>query len=229
MTSAVGSNSSPAIEARSSAIAADVELIARILGGDAALFELVMRRYNRPLFRLARAIVADDDEARDVVQAAYVRAYYRLEQFRAASTLQWWLARIVVNEANARRRRPTLVVRTDAEVSDFPDIGADEPERITMSVETVLRVQQAIDRLPADFRIVFMLRAVEELSVAETAAVLEIKEATVKTRFHRARQLLRASLGEYADDAARRTFPFGGEHCDGIVAVVLASIRPYPQ
>jgi RNA polymerase sigma-70 factor (ECF subfamily) len=205
--------------------ASDSELAARILAGDDALFELIMRRCNRLLFRLARAIVQDDDEARDVVQAAYIRAYYRLADFRGPNGIKSWLARIVINEANARRRRASLVVCQDDAVPEHAAIDRWEPEHRTMGLQTLILVQQAIDALPDDFRAVFMLRGVEELSVAETAAALDLKEATVKTRFHRARVLLRASLDRHSTMDVREAYGFGGGRCDEIVAEVLARIR----
>ncbi|HEY8519186.1 MAG TPA: RNA polymerase sigma factor [Gammaproteobacteria bacterium] len=207
----------------------DAELVARILAGDTALFELVMRRYNRLLFRLTRAILPDDDEARDAVQAAYIRAYYHLDQFRGPAGLQSWLARIAINEAAGRRRRaPAFVPHAEGFV-DPPALESDEPERHTMRVELMNRVQHAIDALPDEFRAVFMLRGVEQLSVAETAAALDIKEATVKTRFHRARALLRASLGRWPDDAARDAFGFEGTRCDAIVVAVLTALAGPPH
>ncbi|HEX5418941.1 MAG TPA: RNA polymerase sigma factor [Gammaproteobacteria bacterium] len=203
----------------------DAELVDRILDGDEAVFELIMRRYNRLLFRLARAIVQDDDEARDVVQAAYIRAYYRLDTFRGPNGIQSWLARIAINEANGRRRKAPIYVCNGDEMPDSVALETCEPEHRAMRLQTLILVQRAIERLPEDFRAVFMLRGVEELSVAETAAALELKEATVKTRFHRARLLLRASLGRYAESDIREAFQFDGSRCDEIVAAVLAQIH----
>jgi RNA polymerase sigma-70 factor (ECF subfamily) len=206
----------------------DAAVVARVVAGDAALYELVMRRHNRLLFRLARGIVRDDDEARDVVQAAYVRAYYHLRQFRGPAGFKSWLARIAVNEALARtRREPSIVRSTDAErqILALPDLDAAEPENAAASRDLLRILQGAIDRLPEEFRRVFMLRGVEQLSVLETAELLDIKPATVKTRFHRARRMLQELLHRKLDDVARDAFPLGGSRCDGIVAAVLARIR----
>lgn len=201
----------------------DADLVARILAGDEALFELIMRRYNRLLYRAARAIVADDDEARDVVQATYVRAYYHLDQFRGPFGIQSWLVRIAVNEANGRRRRPAPVGDDEA-LDRLAAHRSSEPEQMAIDHEICGIVQRAIDRLPEDFRVVFMLRGVEQMSIAETAAALDIKEATVKTRFHRARSLLRASLGKLYPDAMQHAFQFDGSRCDDIVAAVLLQL-----
>jgi RNA polymerase sigma-70 factor (ECF subfamily) len=204
---------------------ADVAIIARVLAGDVALFELIMRRYNRLLFRLARAILRDDEEARDAVQTAYVRAYYHLNQFKGPTGFKSWLARIVVNEANGRLRRAPMLVKHDDQILALPDWDADGPERAAITGDLLEVLQTEIDRLPEEFRSVFMLRGVEQLSIAETAEMLDIKAATVKTRFHRARRLLQESLHRKLDDIARETFRFDGNRCDGIVSGALAAIR----
>ena len=214
----------PAAQAIPDAAIPDADVVARVLTGDSALFELIMRRYNRLLFRLARGIVRDDDEARDVVQAAYVRAYYHLDQFRGPAGFKAWLARIAVNEALSRVRRGPPTADSDQPVSALPDLEPG-PEHAASGRDLLRILQAAIDRLPEDFRQVFMLRGVEQLSIAETAELLDIKAATVKTRFHRARRLLQDSLHRKLDDVVRDTFPLGGQRCDAIVSTVLARIR----
>jgi RNA polymerase sigma-70 factor (ECF subfamily) len=203
----------------------DAEIVARVLAGDTALFELLMRRYNRLLFRLARGIVRDDDEARDVVQAAYVRAYYHLDQFRGPAGCKAWLARIAINEALGRARHAPPFTDIEQHVLLLPDLAEREPESAASSRDLLRVLQPAIDRLPAEFRQVFILRGVEQLTVAETAELLDIKPATVKTRFHRARRLLQELLHRKLDDVARDAFPIGGPRCDEIVAAVLARLR----
>ena len=207
------------------AVMPDAAIVARVLSGDSALFELVMRRYNRLLFRLARGILRDDDEARDVVQAAYVRAYYHLEQFRGPDGFKGWLARIAVNEALARARRAPTIVDAEQHAVALPDLHEAGPENAASSRDLLRILQAAIDRLPEEFRQVFMLRGVEQLSVAETAEMLGIKPATVKTRYHRARHMLQELLHRKLDDVVRDTFPLGGQRCDAIVATVLGRIR----
>jgi RNA polymerase sigma-70 factor (ECF subfamily) len=203
---------------------ADVDIVGRVLAGDAALFELIMRRYNRLLFRLARAILRDDEDARDAVQVAYVRAYYHLDQFRGPTGFKSWLARIVMNEANARLRRTPMLVKHEDQIVALADWDANGPEGAAITGDLLEVLQAAIDRLPEDFRSVFMLRGVEQLTIAETAELLDLKAATVKTRFHRARRLLRESLHRKLDDIARETFRFDGDRCDRIVSGVLAAL-----
>ena len=215
----------PAPEALPDAAIPDADVVARVLTGDSALFELLMRRYNRLLFRLARGIVRDDDEARDVVQAAYVRAYYHLDQFRGPAGFKAWLARIAVNEALGRTRSaPAGVEVGEQHVLALPDLVTIEPEHAASGRDLLRILQAAIDRLPEEFRQVFILRGVEQLSIAETAELLEIKPATVKTRFHRARRMLQELLHRKLDDVVRDTFPLGGQRCDAIVGAVLARI-----
>ena len=223
-------NSNEVLENRrefAGSVLADNEVVARILAGDQPLYELLMRRYNRLLFRLARSILREDDEARDVVQATYVRAYYHLAQFRGPTGFRSWLARIAINEASARARRlPTFRDCTDDDVLlQLPEVGAAEPENLAIGGETLRVVQMAIDQLPEEFRTVFMLRGVEQLSIAETASVLEIKPATVKTRFHRARRLLQAALQRRVDEAGSGIFGFEGQHCDRVVATVFEALK----
>jgi RNA polymerase sigma-70 factor, ECF subfamily len=202
----------------------DLEIIARVLAGEVSQYELVMRRYNRLLFRLARGVVRDDDEARDVVQEAYLRAYRKLYQFRGPDGFKSWLAQIALNEARARVRKPLLLVDDADAIVDLHALHSDEPEFDAMSCESQRIIESAIDELPEDFRVVFVLRGVEQLSVAESAELLGIKEATVKTRFHRARTLLRHALEKRLDELAPGTYNFDGQRCDAIVAGVLAKL-----
>ena len=221
----IASSSAIAPPAIADGAISDAAIVARVLAGDSALYELIMRRYNRLLFRVARGIVREDDEARDVVQAAYVRAYYHLNQFRGPAGFRSWLARIAINEALARARRTPALVAAEEQILAFPDMDNSEPESAAESRDVLRILQAAIDRLPEEFRQVFMLRGVEQLSISETAELLDIKPATVKTRFHRARRLLQDLLHRKLDDVARNTFPLGGHGCDDIVAVVLARIN----
>lgn len=214
--------------------AADDVLVARVLGGELAAFEPIMRRYNQRLFRIARGILRDAAEAEDVVQEAYVRAFEKLDSFNGPDGFAAWLSRIAANEALGRLRRRGRVIalddhRVDAgrpeargiDAMPSTDLG---PERLAASRELREEIERAIDALPDDFRAVFVLRAVEGLSVAETAASLGIVDATVKTRLHRARRLLRRHLADRLDSAVPDAFAFAGVRCDRIVAGVMERI-----
>src|SRR4051794_26384868 len=213
--------------------ASDAELAARAAGGDRSAFELIMRRHNRRLFRLARSLVRSDEEAEDVLQETYVRAFARLSDLATGAALSAWLARIVANEALGRRRAGARVVsieefraRAATDEDDAPDgdPASDEPdpERLAASGELRRLLETAVDALPEEFRTVFVLREVEGLSTAETAASLAIRPETVKTRLHRARRQLRETLGERMLAASPSLFDFQGARCDRIVGQVLA-------
>ena len=212
------------------------ELAAQAAHGDNAAFEALMRRYNRRLFRTARAILRDDAEAEDALQEAYIQAYRALASFRGDAELSTWLARIVANEAlqrlRKRARRAEIVPlqrAADTELEQVSDTDTDKaPEMGAARAEMRRLLESQIDALPDAYRAVFMLRAVEELSVEESAAVLQIPEATVRTRLFRARGLLREGLSRDIDVAMGDAFSFDGERCDRIVARVLqrASVPP---
>ena len=209
----------------------DAELAERAAGGDDRAFEAIMRRHNRLLFRTARSILRSDAESEDALQEAYVRAWRALAGFRADSKLSTWLVRIVINEALGRlRRRGATVIPLEAAMDDSDAsledsiAGDDEqqPDRIAMRGDIRRLMEARIDTLPEAFRTVFMLRAVEELSVEEVASALGLPEATVRTRFFRARGLLREGLSRDVDLPLGDAFAFDGARCDRVVAGVLA-------
>ncbi len=213
----------------------DTELSRRIAQGDMHALEQLMRLHNRTLFRTARAILRDDAEAEDAVQAAYLQAYRSIGSFRGDARLSTWLIRIVVNEALGRRRKDArraaiVPIRGGGvEEHEFETEAAvrieDGPESQAQRSELRRLLEQKIDELPDAFRAVFMLRALEELPVDETAAVLGIPEATVRTRFFRARSLLREALSQEIDLTFDDAFAFLGERCDRIVANVLDRLK----
>lgn len=213
----------------------DTELSRRIAQGDMHALEQLMRLHNRTLFRTARAILRDDAEAEDAVQEAYLQAYRSIGSFRGDAKLSTWLVRIVANEALARRRKDVrraaiVPIRGDGvEEREFETEVAvraeDGPESQAQRSELRRLLEQKIDELPDAFRAVFMLRALEELPVDETAVVLGIPEATVRTRFFRARSLLREALSQEIDLTFDDAFAFLGERCDRIVADVLDRLK----
>lgn len=214
----------------------DTELAAAVCARQPGAFETLMRRYNRVLFRAARSVLRDDAEAQDALQDGYLQAYRHMHAFRGDASLRTWLTRIVVNEAIARSRK--LARRAEvfelgaAGSGDDHDHGAsmqdhpspDGPEQQAQRGQFRQLLERQIDRLPESFRTVFMLRAVEELSAEEVAAILGIPEATVRTRFFRARGMLRESLQREFDFAVEDAFGFDGARCDRIVANTLAAL-----
>jgi RNA polymerase sigma-70 factor (ECF subfamily) len=212
----------------------DTELIERTQAGNMRALEVLMRRHNRTLYRTARAILRDDAEAEDVVQEAYLKAYGALASFRGEAKLSTWLVRITANEALMRRRknaRTAMVVPMDAAAGageqQWEDPMSEEagPESDALRGEMRRLLEARIDALPDGYRAVFVLRALEELTVEETAAALDIPEPTVRTRYFRARGLLRESLARDVDRSLEDAFSFAGERCDRIVAHVLERIR----
>jgi RNA polymerase sigma-70 factor (ECF subfamily) len=216
-----------------SASASDAELARHVAQGNGAAFETLMRRHNRALFRTARAILRDDAEAEDALQEAYLQAYRTMASYRGEARLSTWLARVVANEAlmrlRKRARRSALVpLKPDISVEEVSQISDDSmdkgPEAAARRAEMRKLLEAGIDELPDAYRPVFMLRAVEEYSVEETAAILQIPEATVRSRFFRARSLLREALAQEVDLAYEDAFGFAGERCDRVVANVMARI-----
>ena len=207
---------------------ADEEVVRRFRLGEPALFEILVRRYNRRLYRVARSILRDEAEAEDVMQQAYVNAYLHLGQFAERARFSTWLTRIAVHEALARARR-----RGRAREVELPDTdeGAGAlrsarpgPEQEALAGELRRVLEGALDALPRGARAVFVLREVEGLSTAEAAACLGVSEDVVKTRLHRARASLRRELFERAGLVQRDAFAFHAMRCDRVVAAVFARL-----
>ena len=216
----------------------DAELAALAARGNASAFQHIMRRHNRLLFRTGRSILKNDEEAQDALQEAYLRAGRALDSYRADARLSTWRVRIGANAAlgRLRRRRSAPVIAIDTTVDTLgvmegPSMQADpdeQPEHQAMRGEMRRLIEAGIDALPEVFRTVFVLRAVEDLSIEEVATALDIPEATVRTRFFRARGLLREALSREIDVAMGDAFSFAGARCDRIVAHVMALIAGPP-
>lgn len=206
----------------------DAEIVGRVLAGDLASFELIMRRYNQRLFRIVRGILGDDNESEDVLQETYMRAFENLGQFAGRAQFSTWLTKIGVHEALARRRR-----RSRLRIVDFddpenlpmtPPNPSPGPEQNAVASELRSLLAQAVDALPDDLREVFALRMIEGLDTRESADCLELTEANVKVRLHRAKAVLRARLDAQIGSEARKLYEFGGARCDRIVRNVLARL-----
>ncbi len=208
----------------------DEQVVERVLGGDADLFELLMRRHNGRVYRTVRSVLRDESEVEDVMQQAYVRAWLNLRQFKGTSRFSTWLTRIALNEALGRaraRRTARLVVVGDVGASVDEDVMAVQPaspEDRAEARELSALLERAVDALPDLYRTVYMLRNVEDLDVAETAEALEVSEDVVKTRLHRARALLRDALFEHVTSGGAEAFPFHAPRCDRVVGGVLRII-----
>jgi RNA polymerase sigma-70 factor (ECF subfamily) len=204
----------------------DSELIQRILAGESQLYEVIIRRYNQRLYRVTRSMLLDPDESEDVIQETYVRAFEHLGQFEGRALFSTWLTKIAVYEALNRmkeRRRRRALDSTLEQGFEQRDVMPN-PEQERLAAETRAIIEDAIDRLPASYRSVFVMRWLEDMSTSETAQCLDLSEENVKTRLLRARQMLRRSLYETVDAASAGAFQFMGERCDRVTANVMGAI-----
>jgi RNA polymerase sigma-70 factor (ECF subfamily) len=216
----------------SAAEKSDAELVALALARDPAAFRSIMRRYNRRLFRIARGILRDDALAEDALQDAYLKAFRHLGDFQGTSAFSTWLTRIVMNEALGKLRKvsrtPEVSVDTaqmQSRILDFPTGSPIDNPEITMAQRQILKlVETATDNLPEEFRLVFIARVIEEMSVEETAELLSLKPETVRSRLYRARALLRRQLDEMIGPIAMDAFPFAGWKCDQLTERVMGEL-----
>jgi RNA polymerase sigma-70 factor (ECF subfamily) len=205
---------------------ADEEIVRRILDGDAALFELLMRRHNQRVYRTVRAVLRSDDDVEDVMQQAYLQAYTHLGQFAGNARFSTWLTRIAVNEALGRRRQrgSRFAEGEDEVMMSLVDTTTPDPEKQAATAELRQVMETEVAALPDSFRVTFVMRDVEGLSTAETAECLGISEDLVKTRLHRARTMLRDNLYKRAGITTESIFTFGNARCDRVVEAVMARI-----
>lgn len=207
----------------------DEEVVRRIRDGETALYEIIMRRYNQRLYRVASAILHNDVEAEDVMQDAYVRAYQYLEQYSGRAPFGAWLTKITVNEALARLRSRGRIQELEAMFNGHDDApvlisNMKSPEQQVSNREMNQLLEEAILALPGTYRTVLMMRDVEEMTTADTAAALELSEENVKVRLHRARTMLRKELFNRAGAGRSNAFPFMGTRCDNMVRMVFARV-----
>jgi RNA polymerase sigma-70 factor, ECF subfamily len=218
----------------------DQEVVDRVRGGDTALYEIIMRRYNQRLYRVTYAILRDGAEAEDVIQDAYVRAYQHLDQFAGYAPFSTWLTRIAVHEALRRlqlRKRSQQFEDVEHDEESFMSVSETtvpetslDPEQRASNAELGQLLEQAVLDLPEQYRTIIMLRDVEELSTAETAATLELTEQNVKVRLHRGRAMMRDRLFARVGASGKNAFPFMGLRCDRVVSGVFARLRElHPQ
>ena len=202
----------------------DEEVVRRVVDGDPALFEILMRRHNQRIYRAVRAILRTENDVEDVMQQAYLNAYRNLRQFAGQARFSTWLTRIAVNEALGRRRKSTTVEREDDVTIALVESPEPDPEQQASHGELRQVMEREVAALPDAFRAVVILRDVEGLSTAETAESLGISEDLVKTRLHRAHATLRENLYQRAGVTLGSLFAFGNARCDRVVAAVMKSI-----
>ena len=208
----------------------DDEVIVRVRTGDTALYEIIMRRYNQRLYRITRAILRDDTEAEDVIQDAYVRAYQYLHQYAGDGLFSVWLTRIAVHEALRRlrlRNRSQQLEESERDEEGPMNVveTSPDPEQRASIAELNHLLEEAVLGLPDSYRAVVMMRDVEQMSTAETAAVLDISEENVKVRLHRGHTMMRGWLFARVGENAKEVFPFMGPRCDRVVLGVFARLK----
>ncbi|MEI8715387.1 RNA polymerase sigma factor [Mesorhizobium sp. ISC11] len=207
------------------AASGDLELTQRALARDGAAFRTIIKTHNQRLYRIARGVVRNDSEAEDIVQEAYVRAFAHLGSFRGDASLGTWLSRIVINEAlgrlRKRRRSVAMPENPQAEIIQFPLNPSDDPERTMAQRQILALVERATDSLPDLYRMVFVARVIEGLSIEETSELLGVRPETVKTRLHRARALLRKALDDQIGPVLLDAFPFAGRRCERLTTAVM--------
>jgi RNA polymerase sigma-70 factor (ECF subfamily) len=203
----------------------DEQLVARVVAGDAGLFEILMRRHNQRVYRAVRAVLRGDEDAEDVMQQAYLNAFRALHQFAGDAQFSTWLTRIAVNEAIGRSRR-MHAQRAGKEDVDISLVESDAPDPEQQASQSELRdvMEREVAALPDAFRAVVILRDVEGLSTSEAAQSLGISDDLVKQRLHRARAMLRENLYERAGVTLASLFAFGNARCDRVVQNVMAQI-----
>lgn len=206
----------------------DYALVKRVTAGDTAAFEIIMRRHNQRLYRLARSIMREDDEAKDVVQDTYIKAYYQLDQFNGPAGFATWLSRIAANEAKMRLRKSNRILYIlDEPDSEFDEMKSTDPQPSENLATEQLRklLEEAIDSLPVNYSSVYMMRAIQQLSTQETALSLDISEDLVKTRYLRAKRTLKEKFESHFDKTGLTVHEFAGYRCDMIVKTVLTKIK----
>ncbi len=209
----------------------EASLVRRAAAGDAAAVRAIIRPHNQRLYRLVRAVMRSNVDAEDVLQEAYLSAFARLDTFHGEASLSTWLSRIALNAALMRLRAQKRVKRAapmlaaEAEIIPFPlSSPTADPERAMAQRQLLHLVEEATDALPETFRLVFVARVIEGLSVEETASLLDLPAATVKTRLHRARKLIRSQLEAQIGPVLIDAFPFAGLRCERLTEAVIARL-----
>lgn len=204
-----------------SEVFADSEIIDRILGGEAYLYEVLMRKYNLRLYRICMSIINDDTEAEDIMQTAYINAYLKLKDFRNRSSFSTWLTRILINESLLHKKKRAKREQLTEQAAGH-ELHRETPLNILMSKELKTILERAVADLPEKYRIVFVMREIEEMSVRETMEILDLGESNVKVRLSRAKEMLRDQLSTFYH--SNQLLEFNLVRCDRVVNFVMGSI-----
>jgi len=202
----------------------DEEIVERVLKGEKHLFESLMRKFNLRLYRIAMAIINDDREVEDVMQTAYINAYLHLADFQQKSSLGTWLTRILINESLLfvkRRKKKNLAPIDHLEIAHH-----ETPLNGLMNIELKTILEKSVADLPEKYRLVFVMREIEEISTSETMEVLNLSESNVKVRLNRAKEMLRNDLGKHYKS---QIYDFHLSRCDRVVKFVMDQISRTPM
>lgn len=200
----------------------DAELVSRILAGEKRLFELIMRRYNERLFRIGMTILCNNTAVEEAMQIAYIKAYEHLQQFAQRSAFGTWLTKIFLNECLALKKRDQRVVINEVEKQLENTSNMKTPATILLNKELANALEGALERLPENYRIVFVLREIEEMSVKETGELLGLEPSNVKVRLNRAKTMLRENLNGYFKE---NIYALHLSRCDYIVNNVMRALK----
>lgn len=208
---------------------ADLEIISKVLSGEKALYELIIRRYNPYLFKIGRSYGFDQPDTEDLMQDAFISAYSNLANFENRSTLKTWLVKIMLNHCYQRKKKlsfknefPSSTIETNPETPMFTNNNSNTGKRI-MNNELKHILEKALLEIPEDYRMVFTLRELNGMNTRETAGALNITEANVKVRLNRAKSMLRTEIKKMY--SPEEIFEFNLIYCDRIVENVLKDIN----
>jgi len=201
----------------------DEELIPRILAGEKRLFEVIIRRYNQRLYRIGMSVLANDADVEDAMQTAYIKAYEHLSEFGHRAAFATWLTRIMINQCYEQKRRAALSTAYPGQTDNL--ISMKTPANALVNKELNGILEHAIALLPEKYRLVFVLRELEDLSVRQTSEALNIEIPNVKVRLSRAKSMLRDHLNGYMKD---RVYNFHLNRCDRIVEGVMVRLNNPP-
>jgi len=206
----------------------DYQLITHILAGNINTYEVLIRRYNQLMYRIAKGIFADDDEAMDIVQEAHITAYQKLSSFKGPKGFMSWIATITRNIALMRLRKSSrLSYKEEEEMLNLIELDI-APEPIHDAIanqQTKAALEQLINALPINYRAIFILRAIEQMAIKDIAQVLSLEYNVVKVRFHRAKQLLKIEITDVLTEQKLSLYEFAGHRCDKITHNVMSAIK----
>jgi RNA polymerase sigma factor (sigma-70 family) len=200
----------------------DEEIVERIINGEQHLYEVLMRKFNQRLYRISMAIINDDKEAEDIMQTAYINAYQQLGNFKGKSSFSTWLIRILINESLLHKKRKTQLQKVLME-TPVNQHHNDTPLKNLMNKELGIILEKAVADLPEKYRMVFVMREIQEMSTTETMDALNLGESNVKIRLSRAKEMLRDGLYQYWEP--KQVYEFNLIRCDVVVNYVMDKIR----